>query len=70
MSLLWSQRLRSGAGASSGTGAAKEIEVWADTETLCDRRDFAAAVACGYGVPMTNRWYAYFSLALEGPASS
>ncbi len=24
----------------------------------------------GYGLPMTNRWYAYFSLALEGPASN
>ena len=41
-----------------------------DPDTLCDRRDFAAAAARGYAVAMTNRWYAYFSLALEGPASS
>lgn len=24
----------------------------------------------GYSVAMMNRWYAYFSLALEGPASN
>jgi hypothetical protein len=34
------------------------------------RNTFAVAAPCRYGHGMTNRWYAYFSLALEGPASN